>query len=165
VIVLPPSLGAIANSFYVASASFALPSAAVLVMYSVYRVQLWVSPSPEETSFPKNPDAILLILQGIVRAVSGTASVLGRVGSFLFNGLAMISVLALVFAFVLFLTGRGLHAHQGWSRGVAGIITSGLFLVSFLSLMSIRGPLVLLPAVLAATSFVATWSVWRGFAL
>ena len=163
VIALPLNLSAVANAFYVAAASLGLPSSVALLVYAFYRVQLWVTPTPAGNQFPKNPDAILLILQGMTRAIGGIAGALGRVGQFLFNGVAVISVFALVLAVVLFLTGRGLHAHQGWARGLAGLITGGVLLISLLSLTALRGPLLLLSVGLAAASGYAVCAVWRGF--
>jgi hypothetical protein len=112
---------------------------------------------------PNNPDAILLILQGMARVIGGAASVLGRVGQFLFKGIAIISVLALIFALVLFMTGRGLHAHQGWARGLAGLISGCLLFISVLSLTAFRGPLLLLSTGLTFASGYAICAVWRGF--
>jgi hypothetical protein len=163
VITFTPTLGVVANAFYAAAAGLGLPSIAALLLYASHRVQLWVRPTPEGAGFPKNPDAILLILHGMTRLIGGAAGVLGRVGQFLFNGVALISAFALIFALVLFLTGRGLHAHQGWARGFAGLITGCLLLTSLLSLTALRGPLLLLSTGLTLASAYAICAVWRGF--
>ena len=162
-IALPPSLGAVANAFYLAAAGLGLPSASLLLLYALYQVQRWLAPASPTTSFPKNPDAILMMLQGMTRVIGGASTALSRAAQFIFEGAAVVSTFALVLAALFFVIGRGLHDHQTWARGLAGAFAGTLLVVTVLLVTTLRGPLLLLSAILAVASFGAVWSLWRGF--
>ena len=69
----------------------------------------------------------------------------------------------LLLSLILFFTGRGLHAHAGWSRVVAGLMLTCLLLVGLLGLLSIqsRG---LFALMLTSAGGYGLWALWRGFA-
>jgi hypothetical protein len=160
-------LAFLVNTFYAVAAAVGIPSLAVTLLYVYYRVQARMTPCPSPSSFErvKNPDGILLILDGMTRSIGVFASVLGFLGKFVFGGLALVAVVILLFAIALFFTGRGLHAHQSWARIVAGLLMAGLLLAALLGLLSFRGPSLLFSVVVAAGSLYALWALWHGFAI
>lgn len=163
-----PQLITLANSFYVGAALIGVPSLVVAGWYAFIRVRLWVAPPvPVGDSFSgvKNPDAILMILGGFAKGVGALANFIGTIGQGILSILAVIASVGLVLAVVLFLTGRGLHAHAGWARAVGGGLMGFLLLTSlFASVAVFRGPLALAAFALAAASGYAIWTLWRGFA-
>lgn len=164
---MPPNTATIANAFHVVATLLGVPSLAATLLYGFFRVKLWLSPLPEGSSIDgvKNPDAILLILGGMTRAMGAVAGVLGGVSQFVFGILAAIAGVMLVFSVTLFLTGRGLHAHQDWARIVGGLLMAVVLLGSLLSLVALRGPLAVAALGLMAASVYALLGLWRGFGI
>jgi hypothetical protein len=160
-----PHVTVLANTFYTVAAVLGIPSLSVTLLYVCYRVQLWITPSPSSFARVKNPDGVLLILEGMTRTVGTLASVLGFLGKFVFGGLAIVSIVILILAMTLFFIGRGLHAHQGWARVVASLLMIVSLLTSCLCVTSIRGPWLVLSFSIAATSVYALWILWHDFAV
>ena len=74
-----------------------------------------------------NPDAILIILDGMTRVIGAMAGVFGFLGKLILGALVVLSVMGLSLATALFFTARGLHAQQEWARAAAGVLMLGLF--------------------------------------
>jgi hypothetical protein len=161
-----PSITAVANGFYALAALLGVPSLCVTLLYACYRVRLWMAPTPAESSLDqvKNPDAILMMLQGIAKTVGAIAGGLGSLGKFIFGVMASVSVVTLCLAVLFFFVGRGLHAHENWARIVAGLLATFSLLVALLSCLTFRGPLLVFSFGLAGMSGSALWTLWEGFA-
>ena len=147
------------------AAVLGIPSLATTLLYAGYRIQLWLAPSSTASSFGNvsNPDGILLLLEGITRAVGSLAAVCRFVEKFVFGGIAVVAFGILVIAVAFFFVGRGLQAHQDWARLMAGLVMTGLVLAAVLSVTSIRGPWVLLSFGVTAAGLYNLWALWRGF--
>jgi hypothetical protein len=155
----------LANTCYVAAALVGLPSAMVVTFYAVVRIRLWLAPagSADVLAGVQNPDAILLILGGFSRGLGALAGAVAKFGHFALGVLAALAAAGLVLALALFLTGRGLHAQEAWARGLGGVLAGGVFLLSLLAFLSLRGPLALVAATTSAASGYALVLLWRGF--
>ena len=155
----------VANGFYGVAALLGVPSLCVTLLYACYRIRLWMAPAPAESSLDsvKNPDAILMMLQGIAKTVGAVAGGLGSVGKFIFGVMASVSVVMLCLGVVFFFVGRGLHAHESWARIVAGLLATFSLLVALLSCLTFRGSLLVFALGLAGASGYAIWTLWKGF--
>ena len=162
---MTPQISYVANAFYAAAAVLGLPSLLGTVFSIVFGIRLWLLPSPSASAPVKNPDAIIMILEGITRVVGAGAGFFGAVGKMMVGVVAVVSVVALILAVTFFYTGRGLHAHQGWARGMAGVLLAGLLLFSLLALVSVRMPVQVLPALFVIGTIYALWTVWHGYAV
>lgn len=112
----------------------------------------------------QNPDAILLVLGGMSRAISWLAQLLGALGGFLLRGVFWVSLAVLPLALVLFFTARGLHAGESWARWIGGLMAAGFALVAGISALAGRGWLRIAALLLALIAgYVAVVLVWSGF--
>jgi hypothetical protein len=163
---MTPQITLVANGFYALAGLLGIPSLCVTLLYACYRVRLWMAPAPAESSLDsvKNPDAILMILQGIAKTVGAIAGELGSLGKFIFGVMASVSVVVLCLGVVFFFVGRGLHAHENWARIAAGLLATFSLLVGLLSCLTFRGPFLVFGLGLAGMSAYAIWTLWKGFA-
>ncbi len=158
----------VANGFYGAAALLGIPSLCITLLYACYRLRLWIAPAAQADSsldHVKNPDAILMMLQGIAKTFGVIAGGLGSLGKFIFGVIASASVAMLGVAIVCFLVGRGLHAHENWARIAAGLLAAFSLLVGLLSCLTFRGPILAVAFGLASASGYAIWILWKGFAV
>jgi hypothetical protein len=162
-----PQIVTVANAFYVGAVVVGVPSFLSTMVAAYFQIRILMLPTqPVQTSFGvKNPDAIILMLQGMVRVMGAAANFLGGLGQAILGVMAAVSIAALLFAIALFFTGRGLHAHAGWARGMGGVLVSVILLGSLLSAAVTRGPFLLLSLLSAAGSVYALRALWRGFAV
>jgi len=162
---MTPQITLVANGFYALAALLGVPSLCVTLLYASYRVRLWMAPALTESSLDsvKNPDAILMMLQGIAKTIGAIAGGLGSLGKFIFGVMASVSVVMLCLGVLFFFVGRGLHAHENWARIVAGLLATFSLLVGLLSCLTFRGPLLVFGIGLAAMSGYAIWTLWNGF--
>ena len=162
---MTPQINYLANAFYVVAAALGLPSLLGILFSIVFGVRLWLMPTPPANAPVKNPDAILMILEGITRAVGLGAGFLSGIGKVMVVVIGAVSVVAFILAVVFFHTGRGLIAHQAWARGTGMVMLGGILLVSLGALLSMRMPMRLLPALFAAITCYALWTLWHEHAV
>ena len=163
--IMAPQISFLANAFYVVAVALGLPSLLGVLFSIVFGIRLWLLPAPSANAPVKNPDAIIMMLEGITRVVGIGAGFFSGVGKMLTVVVAVASIVALAFAIVCFYTGRGLHNHQAWARGIAMLLLAVLLLLSLLVLLSMRMPLRLLPAVFAVAAIYALWTLWHDHAV
>lgn len=160
-----PQLIHLGSAFYIAAGVLGVPAIVFLVIDGVRRLRAKLTPKVD-SSFPvKNPDAILLMLGGIIKGVGAIARVMGFVGSILANVLAVVSVGALGLSIILFLTARGLQAGETWARVVAGLLMSLVFLIALAAIASSstrRGFRWVIPLLILIVSGFAVRIVWNG---
>ncbi len=133
----PLTIPALATSFSAVGVVLGAPSFTLLVLYAIHAIRLRLAAGESsDTSFGKNPDAILLMLKGITETLGALGRIAGSVGQLLFNGLAIVGAVGLVLAVACWFTGRGLSVNAPWAR------ISGFILLT----------LVMLPALLLALS-------------
>ena len=163
--IMAPQISFLANVFYVVAAVLGLPSLLGILFSIVFGIRLWLLPVPPANAPVKNPDAIIMMLEGITRVIGIGAGFFSGVGKTMTVVIAVVSVVALTFAIVFFYTGRGLHNHQAWARVIAMLLLAVLLLLSLLVLLSMRMPMRLLPAMLAAAAIYALWTLWHAHAV
>ena len=160
---MPPQIVTIANAFYAVAALFGIPAAAVTVLYAVHRLRLAFATPPPAPSAVKNPDALLLVIEGMSRALNTTATFFSGVSNMVFSIVAGIAGVALVASIALFLTGRGLHAHHAWARFAGSGLMAVALVAGLFSLLTFRGPLMLGSLAVILASGYALMGLWRGF--
>ena len=134
-----PEISQVAYALYAGAAVLGLPALAGVLFCIVFGLRLWSLPAPSASRPTANPDAIIMMLEGMTRVIAAAAGVAGFVGKVLVVVLALASIVALILAGILFSTGRGLLEHQDSARGVAAAVMIGLLLVSLFSLTAVRG--------------------------
>ena len=154
----PITLPALSLAFRISGALLCLPSLAVLAMYAAKLVSVGMVASSGGTDFGSNPDAILLLLSGMVKLFTGLAWLVDR----LFDLLALAAAVGLVLGLVLWCTGTGLRRGAAWARFSAGLLLALLLLVAVLLALSQVGGGRVLMLVLAAASGMALQVSWRG---
>ncbi len=154
----------VANAFYGLGVLFGLPSLAGTVFFGLAALRLYLagpaaSVTPASGGSNSGVDLILLA----ARAAGAVFGFIGAIGDAVVRGLAVASVAVLLLSLTLLFTGRGLHAHAGWARVVAGLMLTCLLLLGLLGLLSIqsRG---LFAMLLTSASGYGLWALWRGFA-
>ena len=162
---MTPQISYLANAFYVVAALLGLPSLLGLIFSIVLGIRLWLMPSTPANAPTKNPDAIIMMLEGITRAVGFGAGIISGIGKMTVAVIGTISMMALISAVMFFYTGRGLHAHSGWARGMAMLLLAVMLVFWLLALLSLRMPIRLLPALFAAATIYALWTLWKGYAV
>ena len=158
-------ISSIANAFYVIAAMLGLPSLLGLLFSIVFGIRLWLLPVPSASAPTKNPDAIILMLEGITRAVGFGAGIISGLGKMAVTVISAVSIVALIFAVMFYYAGRGLHAHSVWARGGAAMLLAIMLLFWLGALLSLRMPIRLLPAMFAAATISALWTLWKGYAV
>lgn len=154
------SVAVVANIFQAGAILLGVPALSGLLLGGLAR---FVRRGPRGSSadaFPKNPDAILFLLGGLTRALEGIAAVFGAMGKFLLRGLVLVSCVVLPFAVVLFFTGRGLHAGEGWARWVGFGMLALVTLVSAFGVLALRKTPRGFALLLAAAAGYGAWVLW-----
>ena len=160
-----PQIIYIANAFYALAAMLGFPALLGLIASIVFGVRLWLMPIPPASAPTKNPDAIILMLEGITRAVGFGAGIISGLGKMAVTVIGAVSIVALISAVMFFYAGRGLHAQSGYARGVAAGLLIVMLLFWLLALLSLRMPIRLVPALFAAATIYALWTLWKGYAV
>jgi len=158
-----PNLTLVATSFHVGAFLLGLPALAVSLFYAIFRIHLWLAPSTAPQEMGKNPDAILLILGVFARVLGGLMDFLGGIGRMVFGVIAVVSLVALVYAIALWFTSRGLQAQARWARGVGALLVTVPTLISLLSLTVFRGPAMILALLVFGAGLFALRALWIGF--
>ena len=107
-------------------------------------------------------DGIIGIAVALATGVGKAFEFVGGATTFVMRMLDIAAATLAVVGAVLFFTGRGLFLHAVWARLVAGAAASGMLLVSFLALTSLRrgGTFALIPV---GVSIYMLWVLVRRF--
>ena len=133
----------VANAFRVVGFLVGIPSLLICLWLTALKFQLfWLKP---DKSIQTSGEAINIGRDGIVGIIVAGATVIGK-GFELANSAAgwiagILDIAAAILALAgacLFFTGRGLVLHAAWARIIAGVAASGILLISFLALTSLR---------------------------
>ncbi len=160
----PLTISTLATSFSVIGIALGGPSLTVLVLYTINAISLRLaSGTSSSTNFGDNPDAILLILKGITETVSAIGRFAGSLGQFIFNGLAILSVIGLLFGIACWLTGRGLSANASWARVTAMALILLAMLPSLLIAISLHNVGRVLMLAIATLCAFGIHTLWMGY--
>lgn len=151
----------VANAFYLGSAILAIPGIAGFLIAVVQWLRGFALPatSPE---VPRNADNMLKLIDGAARIAAAPFRLLAWAGQWVMLIVAIVSVLVLIMAVILFFTGRGLHLNQIWAKYSASIFLFALCSSWFSSSVALRkSPLLLIPLSGAAACVYGLWALWR----
>lgn len=160
----PLSLSSLATTFIAMSVAMGLPSITVLLLYLGNLIRNRLSTPTPTPNFGENPDAILMILQGMTQAVGVLGRIAGSLGQIALNFLAILSTFAVVLAVAMWFTGRGLQAQTNWARISAFTLLVIALLPSLLLMLSVHHVGRLVMFVVAAFCFLGLHAVWTGYA-
>lgn len=152
----PVSLPALATSFSVAGALLGLPSLSVLVLYAVKVMHDRLAAAPSDLQIGSNPDALMWMLAGMVKAFG----LLARLLDFVFGLLAIGAAFGFVLGLALWLTGRGLQGNAPWARISAGVLLALTMLPSLLLALSMQGSGRLVMLLLVAGCALGLHALW-----
>jgi len=154
----------VANTFYGFGLLLGIPSLAGTLYFGFAALRLYLAtPVPRAPQGSSAQNSGLDLLDMAIRATGAVFGFIGAVGDAVVRGLAVASVAILLLSLTLLFTSRGLHAHAGWARLVAGLVLTFLLLVALLALLS-SGSKSLIALLLASGSCYGLWALWRGFA-
>ena len=160
---MQPDIGHVASAFCVGAVLLGLPAIAALVLAIVLTVQLGRAPPPARPMAVRNPDAILLTLEGMTRVIGVFGRVFGVIGRLAAIALAVLSIAGLAFAGLLYFTGGGLAAHDAWARETAIVVSGFLLVASVLSMVAVRRWWRALALVIAAAAIYALVALFQGY--
>ncbi len=158
----PVSVSALASVFTIGGALVGLPSLATLVAYGLITLYQRLSPLPRPSGFGTNPDAVLLVLQGITQVIGGLARLLGSLAQLVLDLAAVAAGASFAFGLLCWWIGRGLHAHATWARFGAGALLTVLLLVAGLLALSSGGPRRLVPMLIVVVAALGLHALWVG---
>lgn len=160
----PLAIWTLATSFSVIGITLSAPSLTVLVLYVINTIRLRLGEGASSSSnFGDNPGAILLMLKGITKTVSAFGRFAGSLGQFIFNGLAILSVIGLLFGIACWFTGRGLSANASWARASAMALILGAKLPSLLLALSLHNVVRILMFALVTLCAFGIHTLWTGY--
>jgi hypothetical protein len=118
-------------------------------------------PDPSESLDLKTYGLVALLAQG-AEALGKTLYFLAGLALWIVVAAATAALLTLIFAVILYATGRGIGNHATWARIVGGLITVGLLLCSLGLLAALRSDLALLAWLPIGLSLYTLWVLcWR----
>jgi hypothetical protein len=162
----PIDIETLATVLQVASVVVGVPSlAAVVIGASVVLRGRGAAQSNVRTGteFGPNPDAILLMLQGMTKAVGALGRVGGALGRLLVRGLAIVGVFGLVLAGACWSTGAGLAEHAAWAPLAAGVLIVLALVPAAVLTLSLRGPFRVLALTLLVVCVLGLHALWGGY--
>lgn len=112
----PVSLATLATLFKCGGALVGTPSILVLVLYAVLMGHRRLADPVLDATFGPNPDAMLLMLQGLTQVVGSVATFVGAIAQIVLDMAAAAAGVGLLLAVTLWSIGRGLQAHAPWAR-------------------------------------------------
>jgi hypothetical protein len=166
---MSPHLLIVAIEFRIAGLLLGLPSLAALAGLIYTGVDLATTPLPP----PDNSEYLDVQTYGLAGALQnggkGVGAILGKLLELLSGAalwvialLSVVTLLATLFAVLLYVTGRGIGQHAGWARIVAIVLAAGLLLVSIGVLALLRRDLALLAGLPIGLSLYTLWVLgWR----
>ncbi|MFT3953779.1 MAG: hypothetical protein QM722_05105 [Piscinibacter sp.] len=158
----PVSIAALAKLFKIGGALVGMPSIVVLALYAVLMWRRRLAAPAPETNVGDNPDALLLMLQGLTRVVVGVADLVGALAQFVLDVAAAAAGAGLVIAIVLWFTGRGLQAQATWARCSGFALLTLAMLAALLLALSFHGVGRIAMLALLAFTVLALHALWVG---
>lgn len=155
-------LATLAQLFCISGTLLGLPSLAVLTLYTFHVLRLWLTKPVPDAEPVKNPDAILLILDGMTRGLGAAAKFMGAISHALLSGLAVVACVVLVIAVAFFVTGRGLQTGASWARASAFLLVGVTLLTAALAALSFHGILRGAALLLVIGCALALHALWIG---
>jgi hypothetical protein len=164
-----PHLKIIAGEFRVAGLLLGIPSAVALMglVYTIVDLRSTPAPPPDHSSYL---DVSKYGLVGLLNnGAKGIGAVFGKpfemaaqAAMWVIVALAIASLVAALFAVLLYFIGRGIGHRATWARILGIVLTSGFLLVSIMALTSLRRDLAPIAALPIGLSLYTLWVLgWR----
>jgi hypothetical protein len=157
----------VANGFRVVGILLGIPALLLCLWLTWGLIELaWLKPDKAALggshAINIGRDGIVGIAVALATGVGKAFEFLGGATTFVMRILDITAAALAVVGACLFFTGRGLFLHTAWARFIAGAAASGMLLVSFLALTSLRrgGPFALIPV---GVSIYMLWVLARRF--
>lgn len=160
----PVSIPLLASLFTVGGVLLSLPSLVVLIGAAAFLLTQRFAAPAGETRFGDNPDALLLMLQGITQAISGLASLVGTLAQIVIQMAAVIAGAGLVLGLTCWFIGRGLGAEALWARFAAAAVLTLVTLAAALLALSVSGMSRMAMAVVVVIAVLGLHALWLGHA-
>jgi hypothetical protein len=164
-----PHLKIVAGEFRVAGLLLGIPSAAALayLLYAIIDLRSTPAPPPDHSSYLEVGKYGLVGL--LNNGVKGIGAVFGKplemaaqAAMWVIVALAIASLVAALFAVLLYFIGRGIGHRAMWARIFGIVLTSGFLLVSILALTSLRRDLAPIAVLPIGLSLYTLWVLgWR----
>jgi hypothetical protein len=152
----------VATAFCVASAALGIPALISVAFTGFHLVRWFLTPVKLPSEVPAGADGMLRLIDGATRIAAAPFRFLAWAGQWVIVAAAVLSLLLVLMALLLFLTGRGLHHAQFWAKVSATLIALGLFGISISGTPVLRRTaFVLLPLSGLCGSVYALWAIWR----
>jgi hypothetical protein len=153
----------VANGFRALGVALAIPALVLLFMFGGSLFSLAHPPAVEPTHpLDLGKYGIVALVQYGAIGAAKIFQIFGVIGMWAGVFMAILSIVVLVFALVLFLTGRGIAAHGRWAR-IVGIACSvfALLVCWGVGLNVPRGGVIIVLVIVAAAVY-AFWTLgWR----
>jgi len=150
---------------YIVAGLVGLPASCGAVYFGWQVVQLLWRPTPPIPAMITDQGETVKLITGAERVAATAVYALGSLGDGIIKGLLAASVAALVFASILYFTGRGLSVGAGWARLLSGSAWALLTLIGALSLLSAGGAVRLAGASVFLLGGYSLWVLVTGFKL
>ncbi len=125
---------------YIAAFVLGLPALIGSVYTGYGLVELLRNPIPPLREVQSSQDGMLQIITGAERGIGMVLRPLAAFGEFFIKVAFAVSIVVLLFAVILFFTGRGLNAGAGWARALSGLALGGMALVGAFGCLISGGP-------------------------
>ncbi len=141
-----------------------VPSMVATLYFGGCALLLWMQKPVVNTSVDaKASDSLVNVVVQLAGFAGKALTVFGGLVEGIIQGLAIASFSCLVFAGMLYLTGRGLAADAMWAKVVGSGLMLILLLVSGLGTMTLTlGLSRVVPLMLLVLSIYTLWAIWRG---
>jgi len=160
---LPDHRLIVARGFQIAGWVLGAPSVLIALGSGIAAVVLGGGPAGSKPHYLSvSTYGIAGLLSNAATGVGGALSVLNGLAGWVLGLLAVLALLATLFAGLLYLVGRGLKVSAAWARFVGGAMMGVMSLNSLLALAVLRGGARLADAALLALFAYGLWVIgWR----
>ncbi len=155
-------VGIVANFFRAVGLLLGSGAIVLLVMFGGSLFDL--NRPPPDPSHPLSVQTygIVGLIQNGAIGLSKMLGFLGEVGLWVGVLMTVVSVVLLIVAIILFVTGSGVAAHAGWARVVAAFFSLLVLLLSAIVMVNLPRGEMIVPGVIAAAALYTIWVLgWR----
>jgi|GEM_PF-2122757 len=154
----------VAKLFYWTSLLVGVPSTIGAVFFGGFSLLLWFEKPVTNTSADaKVSDSLVNVIVVMAGFAVKALTLFGDIVEGFIRGLAVVSFCGIVFAGMLYLTGRGLAGDAMWAKVVgSGLMLLMLSLSALGTLTPVLGPFRVVPMLLLGLSVYSLWMIWRG---
>jgi hypothetical protein len=156
----------VARLFSWTALAVAVPSMVGTLYFGGCALLMWMQkPVVNSSVDAKVSDSLVNVVVQLAGFAGKVLTVFGGLVEGIIRGLALASFSCLVFAGMLYLTGRGLAGNALWAKVVgSGLMLVMMIVAGFGSLMSEFGPYRLVPLMFLVLGMYSLWMIWRGVA-